>query len=184
MVEIWWYSGRMARCRYSIFQKSLPSVIFAWPKWRKHNCLGCICKQSTRKSSINPVDESTMLFPFICVYRSTRRSDWESTRSQESQKGSGISGCCFAGRCWVADRVLLTLFLNTMSLCGGPCAAVPGPLFYFLISFTASKGFSVPKLFCLFYHWASAIEAQAQSTGSSLCSGLSGGRGTVWVLPN
>ena len=32
------------------------------------------------------------------------------------------------------------------------CAAVPGPLFYFLISFTASKGFSVPKLFFLFYH--------------------------------
>lgn len=52
-----------------------------------------------------------------------------------------MSGCCFPGRCWVADRVLLTLFLHTMSLCGGPCAAVPGPLFYFLISFTASKGF-------------------------------------------
>lgn len=50
-----------------------------------------------------------------------------------------MSGCCFPGRCWVADRVLLTLFLHTMSLCGGPCAAVPGPLFLLLNFFHGIK---------------------------------------------
>ena len=38
---------------------------------RKHNCLHCICKQSTRKSCINYSDEIVVLLLIICIYHST-----------------------------------------------------------------------------------------------------------------
>lgn len=171
------------RCQDSSFQKVLPCYL-GLAQIKKTQLFALylqtvnkeIMRWSRRwKQNAGPV--------YLCL--SQHQTVWWGKSFLAGEPGKQpISGCCFAGRCWVSDRALPTLFPNTMSLCGRLCAAVPGPLFYFLISFTASKGFSIPKLFFLFYPWASAIEAQAQSTSSTLCSGLSGGWGTVWVLPN
>ena len=61
-------------------------------------------------------------------------------RSRRARE-AGANSCLFSVRCSVSFKLLLTLFLHTMSLCGDQCAAAPRPLFYFFISFTASKGF-------------------------------------------
>lgn len=50
----------MVRCRYGIFQKVSPVLFLFGPNKENTTVLGCICKQSTRKSCINPADESSM----------------------------------------------------------------------------------------------------------------------------
>ena len=166
-----------------IFSFFLSSFIFVWSK-EENTIVWAIFANNQQGNHALIVSMKAWCCSYLSVFIAAPDGLIGKALRSRRAREAGANRCLFSARCSVSDKLLLTLFLYTMSLCGELCAAAARPLFYFLISFTASKGFSIQKLFFFFYSWASAIEAELQSTSSRLCSGLSGGWGTVWVLPN